>query len=160
MATTPGDYEKPFLTRPMVVGFLAGAAEERALRVRRTPEDAGAIAEADAFARKYGFRDYAEFCDVSARILLARMILLRRRTDEQAERLWSLKIEVAKTALLDPDTPEDRRRRATADLNEALAGWKAVRTAREVRHLPEGDVTLVSEYEAPLDRMDEIQKAR
>ncbi|NUN49656.1 MAG: hypothetical protein HUU15_12590 [Candidatus Brocadiae bacterium] len=156
------DYSRPYLTRRHLLNYIASLTEERRLRIRATvqvpvgpspvPVEGSALAEADAFARKFEFQDYIEYCRIDERITVARAILMIRKVGRVEDRASVLRVEVAKEKLLRPDLSPEDQRAASDELNAALAALKAPRT--EAKRLHDQDVRLVEEFAGEIDRAE------
>ena len=159
------DYLTPYLTRDHMLGYIASLSEERRLKIRSVaphptgpePVPAGAIsAEADRFARKYGFDDYGQYCAVDERITIARMILLRRKADDAAERLQGLKVIAASARLKDPKLSPEEKKETERELFLAMEGLEQIKQGTPPKHLNEQDVGLVAEYEGGIEYAEKM----
>lgn len=154
------DFNRPYLTRDHLLGYVASLSEERRLKIRALvpvptgPERFPAgepMREADEFARKYGFADYSGYSAVDDRIMTARMILLRRRTDDAAERVWGLRVIAANERLKREGLSEEEKKAIQRELFEAMEGLEEVKQGKPPKGLNEADVRLVAEYEDAIE---------
>lgn len=102
--------------------------------------------KADAFSRKYGFRDFADFSETRAHIALAKVALMKRRLATSSAANIDLTIKVATDTLLNPDATADQKKAASESLTSAMELKKAMATPGASAVIAPADVSLVEEF--------------
>jgi hypothetical protein len=136
------------LTAQQVEGFLAAQKDMAALAEKtEAPSsdqlDAKAQAEAEAIAKKHGFKDFVDYDDVAANIAMI-MAGINPDTKKFVPPQELLKKQIADIAA-DKSAPEADKAKILEELNEAL------KTVQPIRH--PGNVTLVENY---YDRLESV----
>jgi hypothetical protein len=136
------------LTEKQMEGFIAGHEEIQAI-IEKNPLRPGArpnprvVAELDAAAKKHGFTAFVEYEDVAANIGLT-LTAIDPQTKQTVDPQTVIRAEIARIQA-DRSIPAADKRRALADLNEAL------KTARPIQFL--SNIELVKKY---YDKLAEI----
>jgi hypothetical protein len=117
------------LTEKQVEGFIAAQAEIGPI-IEKNPVAAGqrpnarVIAQLDGAAKKYGFANFAEFDEVAENISLV-MGAIDPQTKQAVDPATAIRAEIARIQA-DRSMPAADKRRALAELNEALKTAKPI----------------------------------
>ncbi|MCE9583460.1 MAG: hypothetical protein K8T20_13320 [Planctomycetes bacterium] len=161
-APSPSANDTPILSRAKIFQWIAGEVEFRQLGFHSVsnpstgPESApaaGVVKEADDFARRYGFADYAEYDRVRRRIVLARLYVVKSRLRAQQEENLKQQIRIAKDVVTDGRATEENKKLWTANMMKALEDLQAL-PPLPPPDVPAGDVLVVQQYDAEISRAE------
>lgn len=150
----------PVLTREIVMAYVASLLDPELPKpeVGTAPSTDAALeslARSDLFAKKYGFRDFADYAEARRRVMLARLAWMKRQLAKTSSGTLEIQIRMASDTLLNPDATEEQRKEATQSLNRAMELKKALEAPSASSVVAEGDIALVAEFADQISKAEE-----
>jgi len=153
------DYSQPYLTDEKMVKFIGSLQEDvnpfevlfKQGGQMRSMSDMGAKAEAfSAFARKYGFADYADYTVVWGRIMVGDMLIASEQMTKDTIKTLEESIRSAEENLKKPDLSAEMR---TIYEDQITSGKSSIEEFKksDTSGLNEADLALVAKYKAQID---------
>jgi hypothetical protein len=150
----------PALTREIVMAYTASLLDPDLPKPETGPAvstdaTAASLARSDTFAKKYGFRDFADYAEARRRVMLARLGWMKRELARSSGGNLDFQIKIATSTLLNPDATEEQKKEATESLNRAMKLKNAMGDPSAVSVIAEEDIALVAEFVDQINRAEE-----
>ncbi|KAF0244258.1 MAG: hypothetical protein FD180_2686 [Planctomycetota bacterium] len=155
----------PALTRPVVTAFVASLLDPDLPNPEPGPSagttaDAASLRRSEAFAQKYGFRDFAEYAEARRRVMLAKLAWMKREIAKSSGGNLDFQIKIATSTLLNPDATQEQKDAATNSLNRAMQLKKSLESPSAASTVAEEDIALVAEFAEQINRAEEAAAKR
>lgn len=155
----------PALTRAIVTSYVASLLDPDLPRPETGPAtgataDAASLKRSEAFAQKYGFRDFAEYAEARRRVMLAKLAWMKREIARSSGGNLDFQIKIATSTLLNPDATEEQKKAATESLNRAMQLKKSLESPSAASVVAEEDIALVAEFLDQINRAEEAAAKR
>ncbi len=155
----------PALTREIVLAYTASLLDPDLPKPETGPAastdaTAASLARSEAFAKKYGFRDFADYAEARRRVMLAKLAWMKRELGKSSGENLDFQIKLATSTLMNPDATDEQKREATDSLNRAMRLKREMESPSAVSVIAEEDVNLVAEFVDQINRAEEAAAKR
>ncbi|MEK7468146.1 MAG: hypothetical protein AAB074_12085 [Planctomycetota bacterium] len=155
----------PALTRPIVTSYVASLLDPDLPKPESGPSsgtgaDAASLRRSEAFAQKYGFKDFAEYAEARRRVMLAKLAWMKREIANSSGGNLDFQIKMATETILNPDATGEQKKAATESLNRAMKLKKSLESPSAASVVAEEDIALVAEFVEQISRAEEAAAKR
>ncbi len=162
------DYSKPALTDEKIAKLIESMQEEKnplefifrpGGQMRGFAEMKAKEIEFNAYAKKYGFKDYTEYIDTWGRVMVGEMQLAAGKMMQGLKESTEKSIQEAEARLKDPSLLAEQKQMYTSQLEDgkkSLADF----TKNDANSLNAADLALVEKYKTQLDQAAKKRRGR
>lgn len=167
-ANAANDYTQPYLTDDKVTRLIDSMKEEQnPFEVifkeggqMRSPLDlAGKMEEFNAFARKYGFRDYQDYTAVWGRIVAGQVELWAEDMKKQSAVMFEKMKTEAQAQLDKPDLSPEMRKMYESQISSSQQALDEMNKPKSGGEINQVDLELVKKYNGQLEQAQKRYKA-
>jgi hypothetical protein len=155
------DYKIPYLDDEKMNAFLSSLKEERNPFELMFKEGGGApgltdiqdrLEDYNAFARKYGFKDYADYMAVWGRITVAELEMWGESMSQGTVKMYEDTIKNAEEALKKPDLDPEMKKMYEEQISNSRTSLEDLKNQKSESGISAADMEMVKKYKAQIDQ--------